>query len=99
VRGGAAKKRHLWNVTQMAANLAPIFLDNERVRLQGDPRPRLGKILAWGGRSPDEYYIVRLREPLDPQGRPIAADECIDRSFIVTQPIYLRSFKKKWRRR
>jgi hypothetical protein len=77
----------------MAANLAPVYLDDARVTLQGDPRPQVSKILQAGGKATgDGTLVVRLREAAGADGQPLALDEVIDREEAVT-PVYLRVVK------
>lgn len=74
----------------MAANLAPVYLDDARVTLQGDPRPQVSKILQAGGKpSADGVLVVRLREASGADGQPLALHDVIDREEAVT-PVYLR---------
>jgi hypothetical protein len=74
----------------MADNLAPVYLDDARVTLQGDPRPKVAKILQAGGKSSAEgVVVVRLREAAGADGQPIALDEVVDREEAAT-PVYLR---------
>jgi hypothetical protein len=74
----------------MAANLAPVYLDDARVTLQGDPRPQVAKILQAGGKpSGDGVLVVRLREASGADGQPVALHDVIDREEAVT-PVYLR---------
>jgi hypothetical protein len=74
----------------MPADLAPVYLDDTRVTLQGDPRPKVAKILQAGGRPPDA--TVRLDARTGP-GRPIGADEVIDRTGTPSRAIHLRTGK------
>lgn len=77
----------------MAANLAPIYLNNDRVTLQGDPRPDVAKIVTSFGKRPDAVRVVRLQTATDSDGQPIAMSEVIDRSSDATTPVYLRCFE------
>lgn len=74
----------------MAANLAPVFLDDARVSLQGDPRPNVKKIVIAVGKNPDECVVYQLRSQTDMQGREMNLDEVIDRTLQVDAPVYLR---------
>ena len=74
----------------MASDLAPVYLDDARVTLQGDPRPQVIKILLAGGRPASQgVQVVRLREAAGADGHPIGLDEVIDREKAIT-PVYLR---------
>jgi hypothetical protein len=74
----------------MATNLAPIYLDDARVHLQGDPKPRVSKIVAAGGKAVDgDLVVVRLRAQGDEDGKPVPLEEVIDRAQQST-PVYLR---------
>lgn len=75
----------------MPTNLAPVYLDDARVQLQGDPRPRVSKIVAAGGKAVgDDLVVMRLRGQDDTKGSPIQLEDVIDRSG-QTEPVYLRS--------
>lgn len=74
----------------MPTNLAPVYLDDARVQLQGDPKPRVSKIVAAGGKSFDEdVVVVRLREQGDAKGSPVRLEDVIDRAH-QDGPVYLR---------
>lgn len=74
----------------MPTNLAPIFLDDARVQLQGDPKPRVSKIVALGGKATDgDLVVVRLRSQGDAKGSPIKLEDVIDRAQ-QTDAVYLR---------
>jgi hypothetical protein len=74
----------------MAGNLAPVYLDDTRVTLQGDPRPQVAKILQAGGQPASEgLVILRLREASGADGHPVALTEVIDREKAIA-PVYLR---------
>jgi hypothetical protein len=77
----------------MASNLAPVYLDDARVTLQGDPRPQVAKILQAGGHAAGEdVQVVRLREAAGADGHPIGLQDVIDREKAIT-PVYLRVLK------
>ena len=74
----------------MASNLAPVYLDDARVTLQGDPRPQVSKILEAGGHAlGPSVQVVRLREAAGADGHPIGLDDVIDREKAIA-PVYLR---------
>ncbi|MEA3135821.1 MAG: hypothetical protein QOC71_102 [Thermoplasmata archaeon] len=78
----------------MAGNLAPVYLDDARVTLQGDPRPQVAKILQAGGQQAGEgLVILRLREAAGADGQPVALTEVIDREKAIA-PVYLRVVKQ-----
>ncbi|MFA5945005.1 MAG: hypothetical protein WC876_11140 [Candidatus Thermoplasmatota archaeon] len=74
----------------MAANLAPIFVNNERVTLQGEPRPAVAKIVAASGKSAEKVQVVRLKRQTDSNGRPMQLDDVIDRTQQADSPVYLK---------
>jgi hypothetical protein len=71
-------------------NLSPVFLDNSRVTLGGDPRPHVSKILQASGKEP-ETQVLWVRAPDEDLGRQVAPDEVIDRTILASQPVHLRS--------
>ena len=73
----------------MPANLAPVYLDDTRVQLQGDPRPPVSKIVQAGGKGRD-VKVVRLASLEDDRGSPVGLDEVIDRTARA-EPVYLRT--------
>lgn len=77
----------------MASNLAPVYLDDARVTLQGDPRPQVSKILQAGGHDAGQgVLVVRLREAAGADGHPVELHDVIDREKAIT-PVYLRILK------
>jgi hypothetical protein len=75
---------------RMPTNLAPVYLDDARVQLQGDPKPRVSKIVAAGGKAVDgDLVVVRLRDQGDAKGSPIQLEDVIDRAQ-QDGPVYLR---------
>ncbi len=75
----------------MVAQLAPVYLDDNRVTLQGDPKPKVSKILLAGGKEGTDFEVVRLRSQDDNEGTTVGADEVIDRTAQSDYPVYLRS--------
>lgn len=73
----------------MPADLAPVYLDDTRVTLQGDPRPKVAKILQAGGR-PTDARVVWLKGRSG-QDRSLGPDEVIDRTGDPGQPVHLRT--------
>lgn len=65
----------------MASQLAPVYLDDTRVFLQGDPAPAVAKVLAAGGKAGAQVQREGREGPLQP-------DEVLDRSGA--EPIRLR---------
>jgi hypothetical protein len=74
----------------MAAQLAPVYVDNNRIVLQGDPKPNVAKIVTTAGKRPEKVKVLRLEAQTDTEGAPLQANDVIDRTMDVTQPIYLR---------
>jgi hypothetical protein len=72
----------------MAADLAPVYLNDTRVTLQGDPRPKVAKILQAGGR-PSDARVLRF-EGSNP-GPSLGPDEVIDRTGAPSRAIHLRT--------
>lgn len=70
--------------------LATVYLDNANVGLMGDPRPRVSKILAAGGKQPGTVQVVRAYSANDPKGEPVGMEDIIDRTADPARPIYLR---------
>jgi hypothetical protein len=67
----------------MPSDLAPVYLDDTRVTLQGDPRPKVAKILQAGGR-PTTARVLRAGAD-----RALSPDEVIDRTGDPAQPVHL----------
>ena len=60
----------------MPSDLAPVYLDDTRVTLQGDPRPQVSKILQASGRaSQADVVVLRLQEAAGAAGQPVGLDE------------------------
>ena len=78
----------------MAANLAPVFVNDNRVTLAGDPKPKVEKIVNAVGKNPQSVEIVRLRNQGDYEGKPLRLDEFIDRTVKSSDPVYLRCYEK-----
>lgn len=68
-------------------DLAPIYLDDNRVKLQGDPKPRVAAIVKAGGKR--GVRVMRLRSPTDEEGEAIQLETVIDRAS-ESGPVYLR---------
>ena len=75
--------------------LAPIYLDNQPVGLQGDPKPQVSKIITASGKRPESVEVRRLMSQADTQGKTMKPDEVIDRTASSTTPIYLKSAPKQ----
>lgn len=73
----------------MANELAPVYLDDARVQLQGDPRPKVSKIVTAGGKHTTHLRVVRLASLADETGEVLQLDDVIDRSQ-QRSPVYLR---------
>src|SRR5262245_51711954 len=79
---------------RMAANLAPVYVNNDRVTLQGDPRPNVAKIVTTLGKKPENVRVVLLSAQGDRDGSPLSSNEVIDRSANAQTPIYLKCFEE-----
>lgn len=75
----------------MASNLPPVFLDEQRVSLQGDPRPAVAKILEAVGKSPEEVEVVRVRAQGANHAHPLRLWDVIDRTREDGSGIHLKS--------
>lgn len=71
----------------MPTDLAPVYLDDNRVKLQGEPKPKVATIVAAGGKQASQ--VVRLRSPNDEQGEAVGLEAVIDRASEAG-PVYLR---------
>ncbi len=74
----------------MATNLAPVYVNDNRVTLQGDPKPQVSKIIEACGKQPNAVEIVRLTSRKDVQGKILKPEEFIDRAAAEGQPVYLK---------
>jgi hypothetical protein len=70
----------------MPADLAPVYLDDTRVTLQGDPRPKVAKILQAGGRPTDARIVLESAG-----GNPLGPDEVVDRTGDPSRPLHFRT--------
>ena len=74
----------------MPSNLAPVYLDDARVQLQGDPRPAVAKIVAASGKpAPSDSRIVRVSAPGVTEGDTLQLEDVIERAEQGA-PVYLR---------
>lgn len=71
--------------------LATVYLDDQPVGLMGDPKPRVAKVVAAGGKRPGSVQVRRALTPDDAKGRVVQMDDIIDRTAVPTEPIYLLS--------
>lgn len=78
----------------MTAELVPIFVNNERVRVQGDPNPKVSKIVVNCGKEPGQVEIFRLTSQQDMYGKRLAGNDFIDRAAEVN-PVYLRMLERE----
>ncbi len=74
----------------MATNLAPVYVNDSRVTLQGDPKPQVSKIMEACGKAADTFDVVRLRKQNDSQGTTCMPEDVIDRTAQVNEPVYLK---------
>jgi hypothetical protein len=73
----------------MAQNLAPIYLDNDRVRLQGDPKPTVSKILQAAGKGTSKnVQVLRVDTKGSTEGEPCDWNEVIDRTSAGSEGVY-----------
>ena len=80
----------------MKERLSKVYLDDYPITLMGDEAtPPLSRIVRAGGKRPDDVDVVFLTSPSDGQGRPVEADEIIDRAAEPTRPIYLRTIARE----
>lgn len=73
----------------MPEKLAPIMVNNERVRVGGDPKPTVAKIVEFCGKQPDLVEVFRLHTPQDAEGKRLTLEEYIDRA-AEPNPIWLK---------
>lgn len=74
----------------MPTNLAPVYLDDARVLLHGDARPKVAAIVAASGRpAPSEMHVVRVNAPGETQGDALSFEDVIERAE-QGPPVYLR---------
>jgi hypothetical protein len=71
-------------------DLAPVYVDDERVALHQDPRPRVSKVVEAAGRKPDQVRVVRLADRNDREGRPLHMSDVIDRIEAPENPVFLK---------
>lgn len=74
--------------------LAPVYLDNQPVRLMGDPSPQVAKVIAAMGKHPERFDVRRLDSPLDAPGNVVDLEDILDRTAEPTKPIYLTTVEK-----
>lgn len=58
---------------QAMTELAPIFVNNERVRVQGDPSPKVSKIIVNCGKEPGQVEVFRLTSQQDMYGKRLSS--------------------------
>ncbi|MES2154146.1 MAG: hypothetical protein V4510_03335 [bacterium] len=74
----------------MAANLAPVYVNDARITLQGDPKPNVWKIIEVLGKQPNDCEVVRLQGQMDVQGKTLSPNDVIDRTSGADSPVYLK---------
>src|SRR5690348_4308005 len=74
-------------------NLAPVYLNDARVVLQGDPKPKVARIVTAGGKTPTNCEVVRLANQTDAKGTPLGLEDIIDRTR-TNAPVYLKAVEK-----
>lgn len=78
----------------MTEKLAPIFVNDTRVRVAGDPKPPVSKVVQACGMHPQAVDVYRLDSPKEPRGRKLDLEEIIDRT-AHPNPIYLELFERE----
>lgn len=78
----------------MAENLVPVYVNDARVRLEGDPKPQVSKIVKIAGKKPEGVQVFRLENQQDRMGRPLRLEDIIDRT-VEENPVYLRLFDQE----
>lgn len=69
--------------------LAPVYLDNEPVRLSGEPRPRVAQVVAASGRAVGSVDVVLLASGDDEGGVLVDLNDVLDRTQEPTKAIHL----------
>lgn len=77
--------------------LATVYLDNAPIGLMGDPKPRVSKIVAAGGKRPEDLQVLRALSATDLRGKPVQLEDIIDRTAEPARPIYLTSKPTQFR--
>lgn len=75
-------------------NLKPVYLDNEKVSLMGDPKPQVSKVITASGKIPKNFEVKLLASETDTVGKAVQMDFTLDRTGESTQPIWLTSSAK-----
>lgn len=78
----------------MAEPLAAIYVNQAHVRLQGDPRPQVTKVVKAAGMEPRTVKVFRLQTQADAEGKALRLEEFIDRT-TETNPVYLKITSKQ----
>lgn len=78
----------------MAEQLAAIYVNQAHVRLQGDPRPQIAKVVKAAGMEPKMVKVFRLQTQADAEGKALQLEEFIDRA-TETNPVYLKIVSQK----
>lgn len=77
----------------MVEPLAPLFVNDARVRVQGDPKPMVAKIVRAAGKDPQDVQVYRLETAQDPTGNRIGVEDIIDRT-ADPNPVFLRCLER-----
>lgn len=76
-------------------NLAPIYLDDTRIRLQGDQHPRVSKILEAGGKGRSaKYQVMHLEFQSATEGKVLEPEDTIDRTTHSEVAVYLKVIRR-----
>lgn len=74
------------------AELAPVFVNEQRVRLQGEPKPVVRQIVRAFGKEPDKVQVFRTTNG-QAEKSPLGLTETIDRT-TKEDPIKLKVVEK-----
>lgn len=78
----------------MAENLQPVYVNNERIRLEGDPKPNVAKVIECCGKQAARVEVFRLANRQDQYGQKLTVEDIIDRT-IEADPVFLKLLEKE----
>lgn len=70
--------------------LSPIFVNNDRVRLQGEAKPQVKQVVSTAGHDPNKTRVFRLKDQNDQEGTRMTIEEFIDRTEEPSNPVWLK---------
>lgn len=73
--------------------LAPVFVDKQRVSLGGEPRPQVRIIVEAAGHNPESVRVMRFRGENDAEGTRLRLEDFIDRA-AESNPVFLKCLEK-----